>query len=47
MSAHHVSSASIDGLRYLRLTLTNPATSLNEIKGLVDELRELVVALRQ
>lgn len=44
---YYVSSASLNGQRYLRLTLTNPATSLNEIKGLVDELRELVVALRQ
>jgi L-2,4-diaminobutyrate decarboxylase len=40
---YYVSSALLNGQRYLRLTLTNPATSLDEIKGLVHEIRELVV----
>jgi L-2,4-diaminobutyrate decarboxylase len=39
---YYVSSASLNGQRYLRLTLTNPATSLDEIRGLVDEIRELI-----
>jgi L-2,4-diaminobutyrate decarboxylase len=39
---YYVSTASLNGQRYLRLTLTNPATSLDEIKGLVDEIRELI-----
>jgi L-2,4-diaminobutyrate decarboxylase len=41
---YYVSSASLNGQRYLRLTLTNPATSLDEIKGLVGEIRELMAA---
>jgi L-2,4-diaminobutyrate decarboxylase len=40
---YYVSTASLNGHRYLRLTLTNPATSLDEIKGLVHEIREMVV----
>ena len=39
---YYVSTASLNGKRYLRLTLTNPATSLDEIVGLVDEIRELI-----
>lgn len=38
---YYVSTASLNGQRYLRLTLTNPATSLDEIKGLVGEIREM------
>jgi len=41
---YYVSSASLNGKRYLRLTLTNPATTMEEIKGLVNEIRELVAA---
>ena len=40
---YYVSTASLNGQRYLRLTLTNPATNLDVIKGLVDEIRGLVV----
>ena len=40
---YYVSTTSLNGQRYLRLTLTNPATSLDEIKGLVHEIRELIV----
>jgi L-2,4-diaminobutyrate decarboxylase len=40
---YYISTASLNGQRYLRLTLTNPATSLDEIKGLVQEIRELIV----
>jgi L-2,4-diaminobutyrate decarboxylase len=39
---YYVSTAVLNGQRYLRLTLTNPATTLDEIKGLVHEIRELV-----
>jgi L-2,4-diaminobutyrate decarboxylase len=39
---YYVSTASLNGQWHLRLTLTNPATSLDEIKGLVHEIRELV-----
>jgi L-2,4-diaminobutyrate decarboxylase len=39
---YYVSAAVLNGQRYLRLTLTNPATTLDEIKGLVREIRELV-----
>jgi L-2,4-diaminobutyrate decarboxylase len=39
---YYVSTTSLNGQRYLRLTLTNPATSLDEIEGLVHEIRELV-----
>jgi L-2,4-diaminobutyrate decarboxylase len=40
--AYYVSTTLLNGRRTLRLTLTNPATSLDEIKGLVAEIRELV-----
>jgi L-2,4-diaminobutyrate decarboxylase len=40
---YYVSTASLNGQRYLHLTLTNPATGLDEIKGLVQEIRELIV----
>ena len=40
---YYVSTASLNGERYLRLTLTNPETSLDDIKGLVHEIRELIV----
>jgi L-2,4-diaminobutyrate decarboxylase len=39
---YYVSTASLNGQRYLRLTLTNPASSLDEIKGLVHEIREVI-----
>ena len=39
---YYISTASLHGQRYLRLTLTNPATSLDVIKGLVHEIRELI-----
>jgi len=39
---YYVSTASLSGQRYLRLTLTNPATNLDVIKGLVEEIRELM-----
>ena len=39
---YFVSSASLDGERYLRMTLTNPATSLEDLEGLVREIREIV-----
>jgi L-2,4-diaminobutyrate decarboxylase len=38
----YVSTTSLNGERYLRLTLNNPATRLDDIKGLVREIRELV-----
>jgi L-2,4-diaminobutyrate decarboxylase len=38
---YYISSTSIAGQRYLRLTLTNPATTMDEIRGLVEEIREL------
>ena len=38
---YYVSTAVLDGQRYLRLTLNNPATTLDQIKGLVREIREL------
>jgi L-2,4-diaminobutyrate decarboxylase len=40
--AYYVSSTLLNGQRTLRLTLTNPATSLDEIRGLVAEIRELL-----
>jgi L-2,4-diaminobutyrate decarboxylase len=40
---YYVSTTSLNGRRYLRLTLTNPATSLDEIKGLVHEIRKLII----
>jgi len=39
---YYVSTASLNGRRYLRMTLTNPATSLDDIKGLVRAIRGLV-----
>jgi L-2,4-diaminobutyrate decarboxylase len=41
---YYVSTAVLNGQRYLRLTLNNPATTLDHIKGLVREIRELVGA---
>jgi hypothetical protein len=41
-----VSTTLLNGKRYLRLTLTNPATNLGVIKGLVNEIRELVAGDR-
>jgi L-2,4-diaminobutyrate decarboxylase len=41
---YFVSTASFNGQRYLRLTLTNPVTGLDEIKGLVHEIRELIAS---
>jgi L-2,4-diaminobutyrate decarboxylase len=38
----YVSTTTLNGQRYLRLTLNNPATTLDEIKGLVEEIRALV-----
>jgi L-2,4-diaminobutyrate decarboxylase len=38
----YVSTTVLNGERYLRLTLNNPATSLDDIRGLVRELRELL-----
>jgi L-2,4-diaminobutyrate decarboxylase len=37
----YVSTASLNGQRYLRLTLTNPATNMEVIRGLVHEIRDL------
>jgi len=39
---YFISTTSLNGRRYLRLTLTNPATSMDEIRGLVQEIRDLV-----
>ena len=33
---------SVNGQRYLRLTLNNPATTLDQVKGLVREIREVI-----
>ena len=41
----YVSTTTLNGQRYLRLTLMNPATTLDEIRGLVEEIRELVANL--
>jgi L-2,4-diaminobutyrate decarboxylase len=38
----YISSTSINNQRYLRLTLTNPATNMDVIKKLVHEIRDLV-----
>jgi L-2,4-diaminobutyrate decarboxylase len=38
---YYVSTTSFDNQRCLRLTLTNPATTMDEIEGLVGEIREL------
>jgi L-2,4-diaminobutyrate decarboxylase len=40
--AYYVSTTMLNGQRTLRLTLTNPATSLEEIEGLVVEIRALL-----
>jgi L-2,4-diaminobutyrate decarboxylase len=37
----YVSSAVLNGQRYLRLTLNNPATTLDDIRNLVREIQEL------
>ncbi len=39
---YFVSTTSLNGERYLRLTLTNPATSLDDIKGLVHEIHQVL-----
>ena len=39
---YYVSSAVLNGQRYLRLTLNNPATTMDQIKGLVREIREVI-----
>ena len=39
---YYLSSAVLNGQRYLRLTLNNPATTMDQIKGLVREIREAV-----
>jgi L-2,4-diaminobutyrate decarboxylase len=41
---YYISTTALNGERYLRLTLTNPATSLEDIKGLVRELRQIMTA---
>ncbi len=41
---YYISTTLLNGRWYLRLTLSNPATTLNEIKGLVHEIRDLVAA---
>ena len=38
----YISTTELNNQRYLRLTLTNPATTLDVIKGLVEEIRALV-----
>ena len=38
----YVSSAMLNGQRCLRLTLNNPATTMAEIEGMVEEIRALV-----
>lgn len=38
----YISSTSINNQRYLRLTLTNPATNMDVIKRLVHEIRDLI-----
>jgi L-2,4-diaminobutyrate decarboxylase len=43
---YFVSTSSLNGRRYLRLTLNNPATSLKEIEGLVHEIRGLVAGVQ-
>lgn len=37
----YISTTAMNGERYLRLTITNPATTLETIKDLVEELREI------
>jgi L-2,4-diaminobutyrate decarboxylase len=38
----YISTTSLNDQRYLRLTLTNPATNMDVIKGLVHEIRDLI-----
>lgn len=38
---YYISTTTLNGVRYLRLTLTNPATTLDHVKGLVAALRSL------
>jgi hypothetical protein len=38
---YYISSTSLNNQRCLRLTLTNPATNMDVIKGLVQEIRDL------
>ncbi len=38
----YISSTSLNNQRYLRLTLTNPATNMDVIKSLVHEIRDLI-----
>lgn len=39
---YYVSTTSLNGERYLRLTLTNPATDMAVIRGMVREIRQVV-----
>ncbi len=39
---YYISTTSLNGERYLRMTLTNPVTSLDNIKGLVREIRKVM-----
>jgi len=39
---YYISTATLNGKRYLRLTLTNPASSLEQVKGLVKEIRTIL-----
>ncbi len=39
---YYVSTTTLNGERFLRLTLSNPATSMKEIEGLVREIRNLI-----
>jgi len=43
---YYVSTTLLNGQRVLRLTLTNPATNMEVIEGLVREIRETVAAGR-
>ena len=38
----YISTTELNNQRCLRLTLTNPATTLDVIKGLVEEIRDLM-----
>jgi L-2,4-diaminobutyrate decarboxylase len=39
---YYISTSVLNGKRYLRITLSNPATNLEVIKGLVNEIRGLI-----
>jgi L-2,4-diaminobutyrate decarboxylase len=39
---YYISTSALQGERYLRLTLTNPATNMDVIRGLVHEIRGLI-----